>query len=159
MSSSNNTAPQSPLTLSLELPERLERPARIEAPVVGNIARFDALGVAVDFPGNPDLGPIAARSAVPASQLGIGREVVLFFEDNDPARPLIMGVLQPIGLPVQAEVDGERLVLTAKREMVLRCGDASITLTEAGKVLIRGNYLLSRSSGANRIKGAAVEIN
>jgi hypothetical protein len=154
-----NTAPAAPATLTLELPERLARPARIEGPVVGRIARYDAFGVAVDFPGNPEIGPVTARSTAPASQLGIGREVVLFFEDNDPARPLIMGVLQPIGLPVQAEVDGERLVLSAKREIVLRCGDASITLTEAGKVLIRGNYLLSRSSGANRIKGAAVEIN
>ena len=45
------------------------------------------------------------------------------------------------------------------REIVLRCGEASITLTRAGKVLIRGTYILTRSSGANRVKGAAVEIN
>lgn len=154
-----NVPAKQPETLAVELPERLERPPRIDSPVVGRIVRFDPLGVAVDFPGNPDRAPVPARSVVPAAQLGIGREVVLFFEDNDPARPLILGVLQPIGLPVQADLDGERLVLTAQREIVLRCGEASITLTEAGKVLIRGNYLLSRSSGANRIKGAAVEIN
>ena len=41
----------------------------------------------------------------------------------------------------------------------LRCGKASITLTRAGKVLIRGAYLLSRSSGVNRIKGGSVQIN
>ena len=29
----------------------------------------------------------------------------------------------------------------------------------AGKVLIRGAYLLSRSSGVNRIKGGSVQIN
>ena len=51
------------------------------------------------------------------------------------------------------------MLLTAGREIVLRCGEASITLTRAGKVLIRGTYILTRSSGANRIKGAAVEIN
>ncbi|MEO2036899.1 MAG: hypothetical protein ABGZ35_32895, partial [Planctomycetaceae bacterium] len=60
---------------------------------------------------------------------------------------------------VSAEVDGERLVLTADKEITLRCGKASLTLTRAGKVLIRGAYLLSRSSGANRIKGGSVQIN
>ena len=58
-----------------------------------------------------------------------------------------------------AELDGERLVLSAKQEIVLQCGRASITLTRAGKVLIRGSYLSSRSSGVHRIKGASVDIN
>lgn len=60
---------------------------------------------------------------------------------------------------VRATVDGERLELRADREISLRCGKASITLTRAGKVLIRGTYLLSRSSGVNRIKGGSVQIN
>jgi hypothetical protein len=60
---------------------------------------------------------------------------------------------------VEASVDGERLEFTASREMVFRCGEASITLTRAGKVLIQGCYLLSRSSGVNRIKGGSVQIN
>jgi hypothetical protein len=34
-----------------------------------------------------------------------------------------------------------------------------LTLTHAGKVLIRGAYVLSRSSGVNRIKGGSVQIN
>ncbi len=37
-----------------------------------------------------------------------------------------------------ATADGERLVLTAEKEIVLECGKASITLTRAGKILIRG---------------------
>jgi hypothetical protein len=56
-------------------------------------------------------------------------------------------------------VDGKRFVFTAEDEIVLRCGRASITLTRAGKVLIRGAYLLNRSSGVNRIKGGSVQIN
>ena len=43
--------------------------------------------------------------------------------------------------------------------MVLRCGKASITLTKAGKVLIEGSYVLSRSTGVNRIKGGSVQLN
>ena len=46
-----------------------------------------------------------------------------------------------------------------RRQDAARCGDASITLTRAGKVIIKGNYILSRSSGYNKIKGAAVDIN
>jgi hypothetical protein len=56
-------------------------------------------------------------------------------------------------------VDGERLVLRAGREIEIRCGDASIVLTKAGKVLIKGTFVLSRSRGANKIKGAHVAIN
>jgi uncharacterized protein (DUF2345 family) len=57
------------------------------------------------------------------------------------------------------QADDERVVVTAEREIVLRCGDASITLTRAGKVLIKGTYVLSRARGYNKIKGAAVDIN
>jgi uncharacterized protein (DUF2345 family) len=60
-------------------------------------------------------------------------------------------------LSVQA--DGERLVIAAEQEIVLRCGAASVTLTRAGKVLIKGAYVLSSSTGYNKIKGAAVDIN
>jgi hypothetical protein len=60
---------------------------------------------------------------------------------------------------VEVDADGERMIVSAKEELVLRCGKASITLTKAGKVLIKGSYLLSRSSGVNRIKGGSVQLN
>jgi uncharacterized protein (DUF2345 family) len=59
----------------------------------------------------------------------------------------------------EATVDGERVVLTAQQEIVLRCGDASITLTKAGKIIIRGQYILSRSSGVNRVQGGSIQLN
>jgi hypothetical protein len=60
---------------------------------------------------------------------------------------------------VTAEIDGKQVVLAAEEQIVLRCGEASITLTRAGKILIRGAYLSSHSTGVNRITGATVEIN
>ena len=51
------------------------------------------------------------------------------------------------------------LTFTANKQIVLKCGKASITLTRAGKVLIRGAYLSSRSSGVNRIKGGSIQLN
>nr|WP_297350220.1 hypothetical protein [uncultured Caldimonas sp.] len=59
----------------------------------------------------------------------------------------------------QLKMDGERIVLHAERDIELRCGEASIVLTRAGKVLIKGEYVLTHSRGANRIKGAYVDIN
>jgi hypothetical protein len=94
-----------------------------------------------------------ARCTAALSGDHIGREVALLFEDGDPTRPLVIGPVQrPKGLPhqiphVTAALDGESLVLNADKEIVLKCGKASITLTKAGKVLIRGTYLLSLSFG------------
>jgi hypothetical protein len=89
--------------------------------------------------------------------------VALMFEGGDPAKPIVVGVLQrpgrPEPKPMDVEVDGDRLVFSARNEIVLRCGKASITLTRAGKVLLRGAYVSSRSSGVNRIKGGSVQIN
>lgn len=56
-------------------------------------------------------------------------------------------------------VDGKRIVLEGHDEVVLKCGEASITLTRNGKIVIRGNYLLSRSTGVNRILGGSVQVN
>ncbi len=61
---------------------------------------------------------------------------------------------------VEVDADGERLVVSAKEQLVLRCGKASITLTKAGKVLIEGSLrAVSRSTGVNRIKGGSVQLN
>ena len=110
---------------------------------------------------------------VPLGVSDIGREVVLSFERGDLARPLIVGCLWKPSVPVEAasmkqkpsdlvatsETESDELVLTAGKRIVLRCGEASLTLTEEGKVLIQGAYVSSRSTGAHRIKGASVQIN
>jgi hypothetical protein len=115
-----------------------------------------------------------ARALVAVAEEDFGREVALMFEEGDPRRPIVLGLMHvPDPAPVvsaccalhshdpapEPESDHERLEFSAEREIVLRCGDASITLTREGKVLIRGAYLLSRSSGTNSIKGGSVQIN
>ena len=106
-------------------------------------------------------GPLVALSTIPLTAADAGTRVVVAYGDGDAARPIIIGRVHDRaaeGAPI-AKVDGERLVIRADREIELRCGDASLVLTRAGKVLIRGNYVLTRSRGANRIKGAYVDIN
>jgi hypothetical protein len=113
---------------------------------------------------------VPARTTVVLRRNQVGGTAVLVFENADPRRPIVVGVLQDgatqpeaaapaVPAPVTASADDDRFVVTAEREIVLQCGEASITLTRAGKVLIKGSYILSRSSGYNKIKGAAVDIN
>jgi hypothetical protein len=80
------------------------------------------------------------------------------FVEGDRARPLAIGVIAPQE-PASTAALEERLTFTAAREIVLQCGRASLVLTRAGKVLVRGAYVSLRSSGMQRITGASVQIN
>lgn len=156
------------------LPARSAPPAIPEV-VIGRFLGLDETGQPlIDFPGNPPGRPLRALTTAPLAPSAAGRDVALLFADGDLAQPVVIGLIQrpaedgttvvdAIGQapdkPAEARVDGERVVLSADKEIVLKCGKASITLTRAGKVLIRGAYLLNRSSGVNRIKGGSVQIN
>jgi len=154
--------------------DSLSDPLRPFATPPASIGRLTALipGLPplVDFPANNTGSFIPARTLVPLHESQIGSEVALTFEDGDIARPILLGVVQswdapPVRLPAadsnfsETQRNPETLLLTAAREITLQCGKASITLTSAGKLLLRGAYLLSRSSGVNRIKGGSVQIN
>jgi hypothetical protein len=154
--------------------------------VVGRLSSGSTVGcLRVDFPGNP-AGPIEARSTVQLSAAVLERAVatsqgvLLVFENGDPALPIVVGLIQvpeaspfqallavsrepaaSVGAtpPSEARLDGERVVLEGKREIVLKCGEATLTLRRDGKILIRGAYVETHSKGVNRIKGGAVKIN
>src|SRR3954449_2602290 len=131
---------------------------------VGTLVDWTAEGPRVDYPGNPH-GPLLARSVVarPASPHGpllarsfvvrpasppAGQPVLLVFEDERSHRPVLVG-LAPSTAPLEAVVDGQRVVLEGREEIVLRCGKASITLRRNGRVVVRGTYVESRSEGVN----------
>lgn len=140
----------------------------INGVVIGIILGVDRLGNAlVIFPENLGESAITARSIVSLTELPIGCEVALSFESGDPSKPIILGRMmrstrtshdvektedEPTKLRCCLESRGDR-------ELVLRCGKASITLTRSGKIILRGTYISSRSSGVIRIKGGSVQIN
>jgi hypothetical protein len=60
---------------------------------------------------------------------------------------------------VEVRMDGETVYLKARRKIELVCGKSRIVLDADGRVEVNGSYLLSRSRGPVKIKGATVEIN
>lgn len=162
---------------AIEPIRKLSSETEIEGVRSGFIADIDAEGkIWIDFSGNR-YGPMRARltttvAGLLAEQSDIkGKPVLIAFVENDVKRPVVMDMIQDRIAPPDSEltvnrnelddvhIDGETVTFDAKKEIVLRCGKSSITLTRAGKVLIRGAYLLNRSSGVNRIKGGSVQIN
>lgn len=159
-------------TALVDCPERKDEEAkasteasrRISGVVVGRLVVLrDGGEPLVDFPGNPCGRALSARSVVSPRESDVGCEILLSFENGEPEKPVVTGIMNDSILqkrkPLEMTVDEDNVVFTAQKEITLRCGKASITLTRAGKVLIRGAYLLSRSSGVNRIKGGSVQIN
>jgi len=153
------------VVISRPAPRKRKRSQKRLGVVIGKLSGRDETGQPlVAFPGLPGERGIPARTAVRWTEADLAMEVVLVFERGHPRRPVILGILQAPQLapnpgPVEAFLDGERLVFTAEKEITLRCGKASLTLTQAGKVLIQGAFVSSRSSGVNRIKGGSVQIN
>jgi hypothetical protein len=126
------------------------------APAAVFVAEFHAIGadgvprVCVD-------GEVrAAQSLVALAGAAPGSAVAVAFVEGDSERPLILGVVQPPERVVEA--DGRREIV-GEREVVLRCGPASIRLAADGRVTIRGTRILSRADGPNRVQGACVELN
>lgn len=143
--------------------EQTAQRTRIDGVVIGVLMGFAADGAPlVVYAGNPAEAAVPARTTAVLAPGDVGREVALLFEGGDPARPLVVGrLVRPEATPALVVRDGaeEVLLLTAEREIVLRCGKASITLTRAGKVLIRGEYIFSRSTGVNKLKGGSIQLN
>ena len=143
--------------------------AALHGAVIGVLIGFQDNGRTplVIFPGQPGEAAVAARTTHDLHGAHIGHEVLLVFESADTRRPIVIGCLQRAdGWPLQTEVgqvevdaDGTRLIVGAREQLVLRCGEASITLTKSGKVLIQGTYVSNRSSGVMRIKGGSVQLN
>jgi hypothetical protein len=150
-------------------PARSAMPEPMPSVVLGELIAIvdDGCTPLVRYAGQPGSAAVRARTVVDLHGLHVGRQVTLVFEGGDAGRPIVAGVIRrPDAWPpadelaqVEVEADGERLVIGAREQLVLRCGKASITLTKAGKVLIQGSYVCSRATGANRVKGGSVQIN
>jgi hypothetical protein len=60
---------------------------------------------------------------------------------------------------VEVRLDGDKLVFEAERAIELRCGHSSLTLRKDGKIVLKGDYVVSASRGPNKIRGATISLN
>lgn len=124
----------------------------------------------VDYKNNP-FGQLMARSVVKIEKTDVDKAVLVVFEEGDPTLPIVIGLLydKPASETYECnirkeqvdhfEVDGEKLVLNAENEIVLRCGKSSLIMKRDGKILIKGVNLINRAKEVNKVKGASVQIN
>ncbi|MEJ2045830.1 MAG: DUF6484 domain-containing protein [Reinekea sp.] len=101
-----------------------------------------------------------------------GKEVMITFIDNDVKQPVITGVMASVvGDMVQGASeagnkavtkvirDGESIIISANEQITLTCGKSSLILREDGKIVTKGDNILSRASATHKIKGCKVEVN
>ncbi|MEO8629197.1 MAG: DUF6484 domain-containing protein, partial [Betaproteobacteria bacterium] len=138
-------------TAARELEELLAQPSEIrksaperthiDSVLVGTLVAFrEIYQPLVVYPGQSGTAAITARTTIDLLAEHIGEEVVLTFEDGDPWRPIITGrIRKPSAWPtpdppaqIDVDADGQRMIVSVKEQLVLRCGKASITLTKAG---------------------------
>ncbi len=141
--------------------------SRVRGVVLGRLVALRAPDFAlVALNGHPSASPIRARSLTGLTPEDEGKQVALMFEEGDPARPMIIGRVEDASGVTLARaskqpvsIDADSIVLTGGKEIVLRCGDATLTLKRDGKLILRGAYVETQATGVNRIKGGCVKIN
>lgn len=102
---------------------------------------------------------------------------VCFVADEHEATGYIIGIIDryiPVKVPEESivskhdqskpkqhiEISGSKSVcIKASDEIRFQCGKGSVLITKQGKIVLQGTNLVSRSSGANKLKGGSVSIN
>lgn len=89
-----------------------------------------------------------------------GDKVLVLRPSSAEPRGVVLGLIQRYAppSPTQGTVV-ERLEVSATEFIALKCGEAALELRKDGKLLIRGQDVVSHAKRANRIKGGAVTIN
>lgn len=121
----------------------------------GVVLRTEGLDVIVEVgTGRELVCDVLATTHSPLLLLAPGDRVLVFAPEPSDDRGVVLGRigLSHAGAP-------SRMVIEAGEELVLRVGDGSITIRKDGKVLIKGQDLVSHARRMNRIKGGAVSIN
>ena len=60
---------------------------------------------------------------------------------------------------LEVKVDGETVRIEAQRSIELSCGKSSLVLRADGRVVLSGVYVVTKSNGPLKIKGATIALN
>ncbi len=154
--------------------ERLTAPTPSTTPVFGHLEGIDDEGRVLFRPEETGAQPVSVIIGIAIDDGELVRAArnqtrALVFECGG-ARPerVLAGLLRervsakardaaPGDLVVQ--VDGETLNVSAQKEILLSCGKSSLLLRHDGRVVLSGTYVVSKSRGPNKIKGATIALN
>ncbi len=167
-------------TLKLQL---LSRPAATiqEAAIVpdafagalaGHLAGFDEQGRII-FQEDGTQAPYTVEIGLPLSDEEVAAaaraklRALVIKPDNQPSQPVLVALLRE-RLSAEARdktatetthINGQAVEIDAQQSLELSCGRARITLHADGRIELNGDYLLSRSRGPIKLKGATIDIN
>ncbi|MXE58691.1 DUF6484 domain-containing protein [Escherichia coli] len=112
--------------------------------------------------------PVAALGLGTVTTEYNGRLCTVQFLSGNYSHPVVTGIL-PENLTeryhsetkkcTEDELNTERVVLTAKQELVLQCGESKIVLSADGLLQIRALYIDSQAQATHRLKGGSVQVN
>lgn len=138
--------------------------------VVGKVVDISADGNPfVNYPGNLS-GPVPARTilsintAEEEKQLLDADVLLLLWRNGESVTPIIVGILRERFESRRLRSDAvgrvkRRVIVEASEEILFECGESSLRMRKDGRVTTKGRNLVSRSSGANKIKGASIQLN
>lgn len=123
-------------------------------PVVGRVITAREGFLEVDCGANRSVRCEVLASAVP-TRFETGDRVLLLLPPTAEECGVVMG-----RLAAYHPKDLERnLIIEASESVRLKCGEASIDLRADGKVMVRGEDVLLRAKGTQRIRAGTVSIN
>jgi hypothetical protein len=154
-----------------------ETAERIDGPRTGHVVAFSAGELRVDYDGN-SRGPLVARVTAALDDAALERaardkaQALLLFERGDPACPVVVALLRSTTPLIDAalagplpsaekaaRVDGKRVEIEGRDEVVLRCGPSSLTLRADGSVVLRGVNIVTQADEVQKIRGGKVQVN
>ena len=142
---------------------------RIDGVVLGRLVALTHDGPKVTYASCPTTNGLVARCAAQLDESHLGGRVALLFEGGDPGLPMVVGPLH--NDQAEGEVDhpaikgltiresNDRIEIQCRKAIVLKVGKATIVITPAGRIVVRGRHVLNHASAVNRIRGATVKIN
>jgi hypothetical protein len=141
--------------------------------VVTALAADGRVAVACDGEPGELLCDVLVTSDANPLELAAGDVVLVWHAARGGESPVVLGrvgrrrAAAPVPSPEEARAPEpadagaipDELVIEARHNLTLRCGEGSITIRHDGKILIKGKDLVSHAQRMNRIKGGAVAIN
>ncbi len=144
--------------------------------ITGRIVSSNQGNLLVDYSGNPS-GPVKARiTSSVKKQLENhtdlkNAEVLLAVDADNGSSPIIIDTLfsyidevadqasvELSDTPETIKVDGKKVLIEGKDEIVLRCGESKIIMKE-NKIVIHSKNIKTHATKNNKIKGGLIKIN